>query len=258
MLDRMSGLVKSDDEEEMARQEQLVLEGKAMFRTTVMFTATMPAAVERLAKDYMRCPAIVAIGDQESGKNKRIVQEVYFMSEGQKQRRVLDLLRSADPPGPIIVFVNIKKNCDVLCKALLREGINACVLHGGKSQDQREVCLCYARSLALVPLSLLVCLQTPSAPLLLLLPCVCRTPWSASRMVTLTCWWPPTLLVAVWILRTCPWSSTTTCRRLTGRLAGPLPCAPQCLQPVVSCPAPLTRSISFPTLLCARVFLSGD
>ena len=146
VLDRMSGMVKSDDEEEMARQEQLVLEGKAMFRTTVMFTATMPPAVERLAKDYMRCPAVVAIGDQDSGKNKRIIQEVYHMTEGHKQCRVLELLRSANPPGPIIVFVNIKKNCDVLCKALLRDGINACVLHGGKSQDQREVGCCQSCS----------------------------------------------------------------------------------------------------------------
>ena len=117
-----------------------------MFRTTVMFTATMPPAVERLAKDYMRCPAVVAIGDQDSGKNKRIIQEVYHMTEGHKQRRVLELLRSANPPGPIIVFVNIKKNCDVLCKALLRDGINACVLHGGKSQDQREVGCCQSCS----------------------------------------------------------------------------------------------------------------
>lgn len=92
----MSGLVKSVDPEEMAAQEvricatcslalacrdlplgqALVIAGKASFRTTVMFSATMAPPVEKLAKDYLRAPVIVSIGDQESSRNKRIVQEV--------------------------------------------------------------------------------------------------------------------------------------------------------------------------------------
>ena len=61
ILNSMSGMVKSTDPEEIKVQEALVLEGKASFRTTVMFTATMPASVERLAKLYMKSPVTVSI-----------------------------------------------------------------------------------------------------------------------------------------------------------------------------------------------------
>lgn len=50
-------------------------------RTTHMFTATMPPSVERLAKRFMSQPATVRIGDQESGKNKRILQVCAFEHE---------------------------------------------------------------------------------------------------------------------------------------------------------------------------------
>lgn len=64
--------------------------------------------------------------------------QVIYMTEGQKKNRLFDLLRRVEPPT--IVFVNIKKNCDVLVKNLLKEGFSANVYHGGKTQDQREVC----------------------------------------------------------------------------------------------------------------------
>jgi len=52
---------------------------------TVMFTATMPAAVERLARSYLRRPAVVYIGS--AGKpHERVEQKVLLMSEGEKRR----------------------------------------------------------------------------------------------------------------------------------------------------------------------------
>lgn len=51
---------------------------------TVMFTATMPAAVERLARSYLRRPAVVYIGS--AGKpHERVEQKVLLMSEGEKR-----------------------------------------------------------------------------------------------------------------------------------------------------------------------------
>lgn len=55
-----------------------------VFLQTVMFTATMPPAVERLARSYLRRPAVVYIGS--AGKpHERVEQKVFLMSESEKR-----------------------------------------------------------------------------------------------------------------------------------------------------------------------------
>ncbi|KAL4700420.1 hypothetical protein H8959_014424 [Pygathrix nigripes] len=106
---------------------------------TVMFTATMPPAVERLARSYLRRPAVVYIGS--AGKpHERVEQKVFLMSESEKRKKLLAILEQGFDP-PIIIFVNQKKGCDVLAKSLEKMGYNACTLHGGKGQEQREFAL---------------------------------------------------------------------------------------------------------------------
>ncbi|GAB1299802.1 RNA helicase [Apodemus speciosus] len=113
--------------------------GKHKYRQTVMFTATMPPAVERLARSYLRRPAVVYIGS--AGKpHERVEQKVFLMSESEKRKKLLAILEQGFDP-PIIIFVNQKKGCDVLAKSLEKMGYNACTLHGGKGQEQREFAL---------------------------------------------------------------------------------------------------------------------
>uniref|UniRef100_A0A4W3GZB0 RNA helicase n=2 Tax=Callorhinchus milii TaxID=7868 RepID=A0A4W3GZB0_CALMI len=124
-----------DPEKMMANFES----GKHKYRQTVMFTATMPPSVERLARSYLRRPAVVYIGS--AGKpHERVEQRVYLMSEGEKRKKLLMILEQGFDP-PIIIFVNQKKGCDVLAKSLEKMGYNACTLHGGKGQEQREFAL---------------------------------------------------------------------------------------------------------------------
>eukprot|EP00124_Ichthyophonus_hoferi_P002606 Ihof_evm3s185 gene=Ihof_evmTU3s185 len=111
---------------------------KHKFRQTVMFTATMPPAVERLARQYMRKPATVIIGTAGNAVS-RVQQRVELMSEEQKRKRLVEHLK--DLEGPIIIFVNQKKGCDILAKSLEKMGYRAITLHGGKGQEQRQVAL---------------------------------------------------------------------------------------------------------------------
>uniref|UniRef100_T1ILM5 Probable ATP-dependent RNA helicase DDX23 n=1 Tax=Strigamia maritima TaxID=126957 RepID=T1ILM5_STRMM len=112
---------------------------KKKYRQTVMFTATMPPAVERLARTYLRRPAVVYIGS--AGKpTERVEQIVYLVSEAEKRKKLLEILQAGIDP-PIIIFVNQKKGADVLAKGLEKMGYNACTLHGGKGQEQREFAL---------------------------------------------------------------------------------------------------------------------
>lgn len=134
----MGGLLKSEDEEQAEGQEQQAITGEALFRVTAMFSATMPPEVEKIARTYLRHPVIVKIGDEESGKNKRIEQIVIMLAEPQKRNKLVDDLRSLERNDKAIVFVNIKKQCDVVGRFLETSGFRIGVLHGGKSQDQRE------------------------------------------------------------------------------------------------------------------------
>ncbi|KAF9053563.1 P-loop containing nucleoside triphosphate hydrolase protein [Hymenopellis radicata] len=114
---------------------------KGRTRVTTLFSATMPAAVERLARKYLKKAAIITIG--EAGRAVDTVeQRVEFVSGDEKKRlRMLEVLNSGEYASPIIVFVNQKKTADMVAKDLQRANWNASTLHSGKNQEQREAAL---------------------------------------------------------------------------------------------------------------------
>ena len=141
ILEAMGGLLMSEDEILLEQQRAALSRGEACYRITAMFSATMPPGVEKLAKKFLRHPAIVCIGDEDSGKNKRIRQHVLFISEQQKKQTLIDLLRRKQPSEKYLVFCNEKRGCDALRKVVENAQIRCGVLHGGKTQDQREAAL---------------------------------------------------------------------------------------------------------------------
>ncbi|EPB66558.1 DEAD/DEAH box helicase [Ancylostoma ceylanicum] len=109
------------------------------YRQTVMFTATMSPAIERLARAYLRRPAVVHIGS--AGRpTERVEQIVYMLSEDKKKKKLVEVLEQHFEP-PIIIFVNQKKGADLLAKGLSKLNFNPVVLHGGKGQETREYAL---------------------------------------------------------------------------------------------------------------------
>ncbi len=138
VLDAMGGLMKSENEEQAMHQAEQALKGLSSVRVTAMFSATMSPEVERIAKRYLRHPAIIKIGDQDSGKNKRIDQRIIWLSEGQKRARLADLMRQLGKEEKAIVFVNAKKQADSVGWALEQSGFDLGILHGGKTQTERE------------------------------------------------------------------------------------------------------------------------
>ncbi|CAB9522171.1 dependent RNA helicase [Seminavis robusta] len=143
VLDAMGAALKSENEEEAYEQEKedVLTQGVPKYRVTALFSATMPMEVEQMAKKYLRHPAVVSIGDKDSGKNARIVQRVMFLSSpAQKEKALRDLLSRTmyNRDDKTIVFVNEKKHADGVARMVERMGRTCVVLHGGKSQDQRE------------------------------------------------------------------------------------------------------------------------
>ncbi|KAI1859747.1 hypothetical protein JX265_010196 [Neoarthrinium moseri] len=129
---------------EAAENAQLMsrhLGGKDRYRQTMMYTATMPPAVEKIAKKYSRRPAIVTIGNAGEAVDT-VEQRVEFVAgEDRRKKRLREILLDEGFKAPIIVFVNIKRNCDAIAKEISRMGLSCVTLHGSKTQDQREQAL---------------------------------------------------------------------------------------------------------------------
>ena len=130
----------SDDAEDVIRLRKITKRALP-YRQTVMFSATMPPEVERLAKQYMRRPAIVTIGIAGQVVD-RIEQRIEMIDDdARKVNRLTVLLKNREFEPPVIIFVNQKKGCDYLTKALDKFGFRCTTLHSGKSQEQREAAL---------------------------------------------------------------------------------------------------------------------
>ena len=122
------------------------LGGKDRYRQTMMYTATMPAAVERIARKYLRRPAIVTIGNVGEAV-ETVEQRVEFVAgEDKRKKRLLEILSSREFQPPIIVFVNIKRNCDAVARDIKHAGFLSVTLHGSKTQEQREAALLSVRN----------------------------------------------------------------------------------------------------------------
>ena len=135
----------SDTMEGEDQGEQMDIDGETMIkkgrtRVTTLFSATMPPPVERLAKKYLKRPAIITIG--EAGRAVDTVeQRVEFVIGDEKKKyvpckrllassdshccrqRMLEILNSGQYGSPIIVFVNQKKTADMVAKDLQRAGV---------------------------------------------------------------------------------------------------------------------------------------
>ncbi|EKV07664.1 DEAD/DEAH box helicase, putative [Penicillium digitatum PHI26] len=116
------------------------------YRQTMMYTATMPAAVERIARKYLRRPAIITIGGVGEAVDT-VEQRVEMISgEDKRKKRLGEILSSGEFRAPIIVFVNIKRNCDAIAREIKQMGFSSVTLHGSKTQDQREAALASVRN----------------------------------------------------------------------------------------------------------------
>ncbi|XP_074312302.1 DEAD-box ATP-dependent RNA helicase 21-like [Silene latifolia] len=131
VLDAMpSSNLKPENEDEE-------LDEKRIYRTTYMFSATMPPSVERLARKYLRNPVVVTIGT--IGKaTELITQQVIMMKKTEKTYRLEKYLHDIGDKTAI-VFVNTRTSVDNLAKSLEKSGHKVVTFHGGKSQEQREI-----------------------------------------------------------------------------------------------------------------------
>ncbi|XP_039166125.1 DEAD-box ATP-dependent RNA helicase 52B [Eucalyptus grandis] len=121
-------------------------------RQTMLFSATFPDDIQRLASDFLSDYIFLAVGRVGSSTDL-IAQKVEFVDDKDKRSFLVDLLHSQGKNGCVgskqgltLVFVETKRGADALENWLLRSGFHAIAIHGDKVQMERERALRSFRS----------------------------------------------------------------------------------------------------------------
>ena len=105
-------------------------------RNTLLFSATMPQEIARIAKKYMNSPKEITIGHKNEG-NKNI-KHVYYMVHAKDKYAALKRVADYYPNIYGIVFCRTRKETQEIADKLIQDGYNADSLHGELSQAQRD------------------------------------------------------------------------------------------------------------------------
>jgi ATP-dependent RNA helicase RhlE len=108
-------------------------------RQTLLFSATMPPAIQDLAQGILRDPVEVAV-TPESTTVEAIAQWVYFVEKDDKRRLLQHLLRETGM-ARTLVFTRTKHAANRLSETLEKANIPSAAIHGNKSQKAREKAL---------------------------------------------------------------------------------------------------------------------
>lgn len=105
-------------------------------RQTVLFSATMPAAVAKLAEGLLNDPVRVEVAPQ-STTAERVNQKVLFVQKPNK-RKLLSSLLEDDDISRALVFTRTKHGADRVARHLENGKVRTGVIHGNKSQNARQ------------------------------------------------------------------------------------------------------------------------
>ncbi|HEV2114237.1 MAG TPA: DEAD/DEAH box helicase [Terriglobales bacterium] len=107
-------------------------------RQTMLFSATLDAAVAHLIHDYLKDPVRVAIGSV-TRPVESVRLHAYEVANDQKLALLQRLL--SDESGRTLVFARTKRGTERLAQKLVRDGFAAGMIHGNRSQSQRTAAL---------------------------------------------------------------------------------------------------------------------
>ncbi|KGK11395.1 DEAD/DEAH box helicase [Vibrio navarrensis] len=118
---------------------QKIAEQTARARQTAMFSATFSDELKHKVAQLMQDPVQLAAHAQNS-TNQDVAETLYLVNKGSKTKALIELLQQKQWPQ-VLVFIGAKEHADGLNKKLNKAGVAASVLHGDKSQSEREAAL---------------------------------------------------------------------------------------------------------------------
>jgi len=114
---------------------QRIISALPKARQTLLFSATMPPPIRKLADSLLRDPVSVAVA-RVSTPVESVEQIVYFVDKDGKRDLLLELVRKPEVKRAI-VFSRTKHGANRITKLLEGHGVKAAAIHGNKSQNAR-------------------------------------------------------------------------------------------------------------------------
>ena len=106
-------------------------------RKMLMFSATMPKEVAKIASRFMHEPEEVVIGTRNEGAEN--VRHIYYMVNARDKYLALKRVADYNPSIYAIVFCRTRRDTQEIADKLIQDGYNADALHGDLSQQQRDI-----------------------------------------------------------------------------------------------------------------------
>lgn len=106
-------------------------------RRMLMFSATMPADIMKIARNYMKDFEEIVVGTRNEGAAN--VRHIYYMVHARDKYLALKRIADNSPGIYAIVFCRTKRETQEIADKLIQDGYNAEALHGDLSQQQRDI-----------------------------------------------------------------------------------------------------------------------
>ena len=114
---------------------EMILKMTPKARQTMLFSATMPNAIKKLAKNYLSQPTEIKIESKSIATD--LVEHALYPVRMQEKVRLLQELLTVENPGRCIVFCSTREAVDALYQGLKAKGYPVNRLHGGMEQRDR-------------------------------------------------------------------------------------------------------------------------
>ncbi|WP_441561021.1 DEAD/DEAH box helicase [Colibacter massiliensis] len=114
----------------------LIMSATPDTRQTLLFSATMPAPIQRLAETFLHDPQIVRVKSKEVTID--LIEQSYIEVHDRQKFDVLCRLLDLQEPELAIIFVRTKRRVDELSEGLKKRGYSAEGIHGDLTQAKRD------------------------------------------------------------------------------------------------------------------------
>ena len=139
-LSRIHTLILDEADEmlNMGFKEDLdaILESVPQEKRVLLFSATLPLEVEKIAKTYMQDAQVVTVGERNSGSDN--VKHYFYMVHEKDRYAALKRIVDYYPEIYGIIFCRTRRETGDIASALIKDGYDADALHGDLSQMQRD------------------------------------------------------------------------------------------------------------------------
>ncbi|MDX1315566.1 MAG: DEAD/DEAH box helicase, partial [Eudoraea sp.] len=131
-------LDEADEMLQMGFKEELdaILGSAPAEKQTLLFSATMPKEVHRIALQYMTDPIELSAGTVNASAEN--VDHIYYMTHARNRYEVLKRIADMHPDIYGIVFCRTRRETKEVADKFMSDGYNADALHGDLSQAQRD------------------------------------------------------------------------------------------------------------------------